>query len=96
MGRHYAPQTNLVSGPYHKLSTKWAQFFKKMGCNMFFNAKWVALTDDANLKNFWLIGFSLDHTLSHGQALCTTIKPCLGPIPQTEHKMGAIYQKDGL
>ena len=56
---HYAPQTNLVSGPYHKLSTKWAQSIQKMGCNMFFNAKSVALADDANLKNFWLIGFEL-------------------------------------
>ena len=56
---HYAPQTNLVSGPYHKLSTKWAQSIKRMGCNMFFNAKSVALADDANLKNFWLIGFEL-------------------------------------
>ena len=63
---------------------------------MFFNAKLVALADDANLKNFWSIGFELRHTLSHGQALCTTNKRCLGPIPQTEHKMGAIYQKDGL
>ena len=26
---------------------------------MFFNAKLVALADDANLKNFWLIGFEL-------------------------------------
>ena len=63
---------------------------------MFFNAKSVALADDAHLKNFWLMDLSLDHTLSHVQALCTTNKPCLGPIPQTEHKMGAIYQKYGL
>ena len=64
---------------------------------MFFNANSVALADDANLKNFWLIGFfSLDHTLSHGHALYTTNKPFLGPIPQTEQKMGAIYQKVGL
>ena len=26
---------------------------------MFFNAKSVALADDANLKNFWSIGFEL-------------------------------------
>ena len=26
---------------------------------MFFNAKSVALADDAHLKNFWLIGFEL-------------------------------------
>ena len=63
---------------------------------MFFNAKSVALADDANLKNFWLMDLSLDHTLSHGHALYTTNKLCLGPIPQTEHKMGAIYQKDGM
>ena len=63
---------------------------------MFFNAKSVALADDANLKDFWLIGLSLDHTLSHGHALYTMNNSCLGPIPQTEHKMGAIYQKDGL
>ena len=29
---------------------------EKMGCNMFFNAKSVALADDANLKNSWLAG----------------------------------------
>ena len=56
---HYAPQTNPVWGPYHKLSTKWAQSIKNMDCNNFFNAKWFALADDANLKNFWLIGFEL-------------------------------------
>ena len=56
---HYAPQTNLNKDPYHKFSTKWAQSIKRMGCNMFFNAKSVALADDANLKNFWLIGFEL-------------------------------------
>ena len=26
---------------------------------MFFNAKLVALADDANLKNFWSLGFEL-------------------------------------
>ena len=56
---HYTPRTNLVWGPYHKLSTKWAQSIKKMGCNMFFNAESVALADDDYLKNFWLIGFEL-------------------------------------
>ena len=56
---HYAPSINLVSGPYGKLSTKWAQSIKKMGCNMFLNAKSVALADDANLPNFWMIGFEL-------------------------------------
>ena len=56
---HYTPRTNLVWGPYHKLSTKWAQSIKKMGCNMFFNAKSVALADDDKLKNFWSIGFGL-------------------------------------
>ena len=63
---------------------------------MFFNAKSVALADDANLKNFWLIGFELrSHleswagTMHHKQTLCWS-------IPQTEHKMGAIYQKYGL
>ena len=56
---HYTPRTNLVSGPYHKLSTKWAQSIKKMGCNMFFNAKSVALANDADLKNFWSMGFGL-------------------------------------
>ena len=56
---HYTPRTSLVSAPYHKLSTKWAQSIKRMGCNMFCNAKSVALADDANLKNFWVIGFEL-------------------------------------
>ena len=56
---HYTPRTNLVSAPYHKLSTKWAESIKRMGCNMFFNANSVALADDANLKNFWSIGFEL-------------------------------------
>ena len=36
-----------------------AIYQKKMDCTMFFNAKSVALADDANLKNFWLIGFEL-------------------------------------
>ena len=73
---HYTPQTNLVSGPYHKLSTKRVQSIKRMGCNMFFNAKSVALADDANLKNFWLIGFELSShlesrpcTIHHEQTL---------------------------
>ena len=63
---------------------------------MFFNAKSVALADDANIKNLWLIGFDLRSHLSHGHALYTTNKPCLGPIPQTDYKKGTIYQKDGL
>ena len=47
-----------------------------MGWNMFFNAKSVALADDANLKNFWLIGFELSShleswpcTIHHKQTL---------------------------
>ena len=36
---------------------------------MFFNAKSVALADDANLKNFWLIGFELRSHLESW--LCT-------------------------
>ena len=56
---HYTPRTNLVSAPYHKLSTKWAQSIERMDCNMFFNAKSVALADDANLKNFRSIAFEL-------------------------------------
>ena len=93
---HYTPRTNLVSAPYHKLSKKRAQSIKRMHCNMFFNAKSVALADDANLTNFWSIGFKLRSHLDLSHALYTTNNSCLGPIPQTEHKMGAIYQKDGL
>ena len=43
---------------------------------MFFTAKLVALADDANLKNFWLIGFELrshlescPDTMHHEQTL---------------------------
>ena len=66
---HYTPRTNLVSAPYHKLSTKWAQSIQRMDCNMFFNAKSVALANDANLKSFWLIGFELRSHLESWQ--CT-------------------------
>ena len=46
-------------GARRRSDVKWAQSIKRMDCNMFFNAKSVALADDANLKNFWLIGFEL-------------------------------------
>ena len=93
---HYTLRTKLVWGPYHKLSTKWAQSIKKMGCNMFFNAKSVALADDANLKNFWLIGFGLRVHLESWPCTIHLEQTFLGPIPQTEHKIGAMYQKNGL
>ena len=64
-----------------------------MGCNMFFNAKSVALADDAKLKNSWLIGFELRSDIESWPGTIHLEQTFLGPIPQTEHKMGAIYQK---
>ena len=53
------PLKTLVLDTYHKLSTKWAQTIEKLGCNLFFNAQLVALTDDANLQNFGSMSFWL-------------------------------------
>ena len=46
---------------------------------MFFNAKSVALADDANLKNFWLMGFELR---SH-------LESCAGTIHDEQTLSGA-------
>ena len=81
---HYTPRTNLVSAPYHKLSTKWAQSIKRMDCNMFFNAKSVAPADDANLKNFWLIGFELS---SHLESWPCTIQQRTTLVSAPYHKL---------
>ena len=47
-----------------------AIYQKKMGCNMFFNAKSVALAGGANLTIFWSIGFELR---SHLESLAGTM-----------------------